>query len=526
MPFQPKEIHSRLLYPFYFKEKSLIEATDKLSALIAPTRREEKAVWENVGKPTHYYLQESLSVVRRFLFPAEEDSGGCHYMKVQNDQLNSWFSKKIRIEAKKGQEIYVCQLVAKLGIELFLSPFGVGVMSISLAGKNDDNQKFNLDTVKQLNYRLSQFSRKDTVADFVLPHNEKAPPPPAPDSPLLERLGKAGSSFQLIELVKYLLEPLNDLELNPAQEQFSVYTVVRFDKNVDFSQSKIKEELGVVLAGLAQVEEIEHVGAVKSEKLNIANQILNSRHWAGVGFLGCSHLVADQEPSHPFDEQRVPTVRDKYFIPYLTALFQRHILHRFIDEAARLVRMEEKSGYKDSFRSLHTKLLDFTVTGHFTEVSNREVINSFYKLSQKGLGVEKALDVVSRAIHSHNVDDISKELATNVSTVSHVQNKIEWLEVFFVSFYATELSHIISENFFSHVYTSFSVLVWPVLAGAIAFWGLKPWRNTPEPSNSNWRHILVLVLLTIGLWFAVGFNFFAKEIDAHKQTTEAQVSPH
>src|SRR5205085_10587109 len=48
-------------------------------------------------------------------------------------------------------------------------------------------------------------------------------------------------------------------------------------------------------------------------------------------------------------------------------------------------------------------------------------------------------------VRNEMIDAQTGELTRHTATVADVQTKVEWLEVFFVGFYATELSRIITE---------------------------------------------------------------------------------
>lgn len=107
-----------------------------------------------------------------------------------------------------------------------------------------------------------------------------------------------------------------------------------------------------------------------------------------------------------------------------------------------------------------------------------------------------------------NGSHIATELSSNVSTVAQIQRKIEWLEVFFVSFYATELAHLISAAFFTPFFERWSVLFAPIVAGGIAAWGLKPWSLHHDKSpKKRWIRVLVIALVVVVGWLCAGFLF-------------------
>jgi hypothetical protein len=97
-------------------------------------------------------------------------------------------------------------------------------------------------------------------------------------------------------------------------------------------------------------------------------------------------------------------------------------------------------------------------------------------------------------------------ITLNVAVVTNVQRKVEWLEVFFVSFYATELVHLITKalSFASH-YARWSIIIWPIFAGGMTFWGLKP--HSHHDQKSSYLPAFILLISAI-LWFVGGWWFF------------------
>lgn len=522
--YQPTELHSRFMYPFFFKRDYLAEATDALKTLAQAAKNKDVAVWDMGETPHELYRQETLPAVQAFLFPSASatDPHCCRYFKVSDNRVNAWFRRGITVY--DGKSAFRATLIPDIGIELFLSPDGVGLLSLGLmTHAGPDDTRLDMAHLKRFNYRLVQLHQA-TAPQLAIPDtrpaagaahdaNETAA---ATQAPFLERLGKTGGTFTLAELVGYLLGPLRTpaFDFTPVQDQFSVYTVVRFDKTVDFADAEVRAHLGPLLAGLAQIEEVTYAGALPGDQLDIAHHLMNTRHWAGVAYLGAAHLIADQDPAHPLDAMRVAIVRQKYFIPYLAAFFQRLTLHRLIDAAASAVRAADTSRHEE-FRALHEALLDFTVSSLFTEVSSREALNRIYRLAQQGLGVDPAQDKVSGVIQHYEAQlqaekarALSKELSSNVQTVTHIQRKVEWLEIFFVSFYATELAHLISAAFFSPAYGHGSVLFWPIAAGLLAAWGLQPWaKHEDKSAKHRWVRVVVVTLLLVVIWFAAGFGF-------------------
>src|SRR5262249_12256221 len=153
-------------------------------------------------------------------------------------------------------EVHV-QMGEGVGIELFLSSLGVGVLSIKLSAVSPDPGS-GLDCTRALdfNYRLAQHRRQDTPRvrkrhakddtekyDRMSPEQRKGiPEPPGDDAPLEQRLGAPGGEFDLYELAARLLKPLDPHGLSPAQvAEFLVYTVARFGPEVDFGDPTVRD---------------------------------------------------------------------------------------------------------------------------------------------------------------------------------------------------------------------------------------------------------------------------------------------
>lgn len=517
-------LHARVLQPFIFQSDSLGPAVEALVGL----RHREREVWTAPREPHELYQQELLATVTDFLFAGT--GGDCCYLRINDATANSWF--RASTEMRYGHEPPLpVLLIPGLWIELFLSSSGVGVLSIGLQPnpRNSPHPELTHARAKQFVYRLAQ-QRPNTTPTLVTPHprddpqhpahqQRGLPPPPATDAPFAERLGALGGQFTLSELVDFLLSPLRERFHHTAvHQQFSVYTVARFGKDAELARETVQAHLGPLLSGLAQIEEPTHAGALEGA-VDVPNLILNARHWAAVGSLGAAHLVADQNPPHAFDEQRVPIVRDKYFIAYLVALLQRLTLDRTSTAAAKAVRSFERasSDFDTTLQTLRENMLNFAVSGYFPVISSREAINRFYTLAQRGLripetfaDIRQALTDLDAARQARHQTQLAHDLNTNIHTVASVQIKVEWLEVFFVSFYATELSHTMGELFhFDHAYTALSTLAWTIVAGAIALFSLKPWQHG-HSSRGGFRGMIFLIivvsLLVIG-WFVAGLHF-------------------
>lgn len=474
-----QEIHTRFLYCFFFDGRDIRNVSARLQAASASAivsdsagRNKEKnaahsgqtTIWR-CAAPMGFYQDEVLQHVKAFLFAA--DSKTCEYLKVAPEVLNAIFHHHfVTIQLSRNTAMPV-KFIPKIGIELFLTTHGVGVLSIGLAPAREN---LTLDEAIDFNYHLARFEPMPPAA-MRIPHPSDNPekfkripeferaqiaPPPRPDAPLNERLGAAGGVFTLPELVDALLSPLREFDLENAQTGFSVCSVARLGAETDFGKSRSRKELAHFISALAQVEESSHAG---TDTVSVSNAVLNRKHWAAIGLLGAVHLVADQtaqtdEHAHPFDEQRVPRVRDKYFIPHLMAILQRLFLDQTIRQATRVASAQTDEARR-KLGHLRDAILQFAVAGHFVQVSSRQSLHRFYRLAQQGLDIPDAWAEVRLAIsdldrkvaveREHHLAQVTSE---NLTAINRVQRVIHLIEYVIVGAYLAEFWHSFADGHF------------------------------------------------------------------------------
>ncbi|MDQ3743330.1 MAG: hypothetical protein M3444_02995 [Acidobacteriota bacterium] len=519
---RPKEIHTRFLYPFFFERSHPGRAQEKLCAATLTARDgQQVSMWECAAPPA-LYREELLEHVEKYLFG--ETERGCRYLRLSGAAGSRWFNKAQVVISEAGAKAardggdekpatvaWPVALSPLAGVEVFLTGYGVGVLSISLTLRLNE---LDYESAMLFNYKLSQL-RPQVAPRLRIPHpseneeawahipaaqREKMQSPPPADAPLSERLGAAGGSFLLGELIpQTLLGPLADLGFAPAQHQLSVYTVVRFGDEVDFDEARTVKALGAFLSGISQVEEPSHAGA-PTGVMGVTNAILNRHHWSAVGLLGMAHIISDQ-PVHGlgFNEQRVPRILLKYFVPYLAALLQRASLHRSIGEASNLV-LSRSQNTASALADLRWHMLEFAVECYFPEISSREVIDRYYRMVREGLGVRRAFDDAHRAIAgmdaqhtSERQEKLSMAMAENVAAtkslqekmaehlrvVASVQSTVEWIEIFFVSVYLAHLWEMFAEHVPELHYWIPHGIIGAAVIGALtsALLIFKPWRR-------------------------------------------------
>ena len=467
-------------------------------------------LWEKFNKSQELYSQESFQTTSDFLFGVGER---CQYLKVAAIHTNAWFQRSIQVETPtKSTPDFAVKLAKNTGIELFLQPSGVGILSLSFEVVLPHDEAIPLNDFKRYNYYLAQLQRTKTALIFSLQHpfekenfkgdRSKILPPPRHDAPFEARLGKQGGRFYMIELCDFLLQDIENF--SAVQQQFSIYTVASFDQSVDFSATETRQQMGSFLSGLAQIEEVAHAGHIEGERLDIVNHVMNRKHWAAMSFMGAAHLIAAQGVE--FDTARVAIVFRKYFIPYLVGYLQRLILQRLLNDARHLIHKE--TGHIDDFCQLHAELLDFNVTGLLTEVSSREALNRYYRMGQETFSIDQNTQRVNQAIRSYDANNMSKGLAENIQQISKVQGSVEWFEVLFITGATAELAGHVAKG---TCYNSISMVLAPIVACLLSLYILRPWKTAKQSEQRKKSTLIwiIIIFILISLWWIGGFYFAA-----------------
>jgi hypothetical protein len=210
-----------------------------------------------------------------------------------------------------------------------------------------------------------------------------------------------------------------------------------------------------------------------------------------VGHLASSRFVIDQPGQPEFNRERVLRSRDRAFVPFLLALLQRLMLERVRQTVAQTVRAasgRDLLAVREDLQRDRRDLLEFVASAFFTNVSSRDEYNRYYLLAQRGLRVREAYRVgtdavaqLDRACSSEERSQTSRNTAATLQESYKLQTRLEWVEVFVVSFYAFHFAGILGELF--HVDAG-HVGWWAVAAAAAALLvtlaGLKPWRHGPS----------------------------------------------
>jgi len=504
-PLLLADFATRFLSPFYFRIGAHQAAAAALLAHTFTTRKGRVVpLWEPAGRAAHAYRDELLPHASDWLHSGG-DGHGCIVLHLAAAVEDACFADIDLLLDDRGGKI-ACGPASGAGIELFLTPQGIGLLSIALA---PGSFPITASDAQAFNYRLAQFQRHAAQLRKRHPQDDparwaeipverraeilRAAPLPDPEQsaalPIADRLGCSGMQFTLHEFAMHALTPLltkPEFEWHEPQQEMAVYTVGRIGQEFDFGEAATRAALAPLLSALAQVEEPTHAGA-GIDTLAITERVLNRKHWAAAGLLGSAHLVADQaaDPGgsgFTFNEQRLRIVRDKYFMPYLLAVLQRWVLNRFAGIAAGIVRSQVGSRHTE-FESLRQSVLEFGVGGQFSQVSVRQALHHAYILYREGLALEEAAATVRTAVGEISGFYRERQLAESVrqqaeiaassdrslKMIAHVQGMVEYIEIFLVSVYAGHLCHmIVPESLWgSHLWVAVAAAIGAVVTSSI-----------------------------------------------------------
>jgi hypothetical protein len=238
-----KDVQTRFLYPFFFEG---LEDANRAFLSAKYTRRagEPEHVWQRDEPPSHLYTDEHLKHVVIFLFSHDPDRGagipsglvkggveksysdqppGCKHFKMTQAIADKWLKDLTILEKKPaaGLKPLPVSLVNTARAELFLSPHGTGVLSITLT---PGAEAWTQDDVKRFNYQIAQFRRREVVKlrkthrkddpnwSRTVPAEKQGSIPDGPkdDAPLSDRLGLPGGKVSVHELIEECLRPLQD----------------------------------------------------------------------------------------------------------------------------------------------------------------------------------------------------------------------------------------------------------------------------------------------------------------------------
>jgi hypothetical protein len=472
---------TRFLYPFRWSAPSLDQAATKLADATL-------AIWKLEPNVPDTYHDNALQYASWVLFRLDRHHG--RYLRMKTEILSALLADvSVTIS---GRRFGVAAQEAA-GIELFLLDDGIGILSFAIqptpaSGRNG----FCLTDLRDFNsylHRAGPGVLVPTASPTPLTVGERslgafktwiATPDP-------------GSCFTLVGLRDLLLRPIvaeSSLIRNsdgdglawPLKPSFLVYTVAHLDETFDLNDPACRRWAGPELVALRDHWPSDHAGAVSS-LLPGTHLILNRRHWTAVGLEGAAVLVGDQPApaerrEHPFNPFRVGQAFEKHFFQYLLALLQRLSIHALRERALCIVIPEPTSVHGPTFpkagraqigqslasipagtnhesgsrkteeqiATLRDQLLEFGLNGRFSQVQLSEAAQEVYETAVKGLRLEEAWQEARGALEEIDARRTAQRSAQSLDEIMHLQQKVEWAEVFIIGVYALEATHILTES--------------------------------------------------------------------------------
>ena len=171
------------------------------------------------------------------------------------------------------------------------------------------------------------------------------------------------------------------------------------------------------------------------------------------------------------------------------------------------------------FEALRERVALFSLAGHFVDATTREAHLRYYGLCQKGQRVQETLRSLRSTIQAINQAHVAEEQSSQLRSLNDTQEKVEWIELFIISFYGAELAKTVSEMFrFEHVYAQWSVIGTALVALGFAYLllglGKHGKRREEVKSGKPGLSSRVKWWLVVGVfaaWFGTGFLGFRSE---------------
>lgn len=382
------------------------------------------------------------------------------------------------------------------GIELFLAGPGVALLSITLTALRVPDDGIQLSAIREFNYSLAQPEAESTL-QFRRRGDNDAPP-------------------QSLQSVCYsLLQPIvsRGVDLRPLRRDALLvpYTVVRFPQNVAISSlnapsgTPAADDLVGQASLLAQVDEAAHPLPIREDP-GVPVRVFHTDELAAVSGMGAAIFVFDVGTQ--FDTAKPATRRDKYFIAFLAALVQRLRLMQLSEEANHLLDCPPAQ-IDRALALLRRDTVRTLVSGSFVEISTRDAVNRFFTLCQQGQRVRESLALVQQTIADLDSSLQAERQGGMLAVLAETQNKVEWIEVFLISFYSAELTHLLGDSFgLAHGYLGVVALGAMLIGGLVAAMMIRPWAHeSNRPPSQFWIAsgitigILVAFLLIGSRWY-------------------------
>lgn len=499
----PNEVHTRFLFPFRFDSRLVSKIHEALGT---------QPYW-NAREPNSNFRGEYLP---DFLAVYFGSAARWNYFQIDPDQSKRWlgmgldlWQERLRQDEYAVKDGFIRTAVLShtdgRGIELFLVDEGAGVLSVTLTARTSEGRAFTMDQVKSFCYSLCQSEpRKCTL----LRAKGNAAAPPGEPSEEEQRSVTRGAStdfapggwFTLISFFRFLLRPLEESAADCHSLHDSAmlipFTVLRFPI-AESGPVERTDEVVLHASLLAQVDEAAHP-LPGSDDPGVLVQMFHTDEIAAVSCMGAAFLLWDIGVQ--YDSAKIASRRDRYFVGFLAALLQRLVLMRLSMDAARLIRQEDLESSSLSLQNLRRATLQYVAGGHFIEVSSREVLNRYFTMCQRAHRVPRYLALVQQTItdmdaalqsarqHAslEKLNELGGKQQKSLHVMESTQSKVEWIEVFVITFYTAELCYVMAETWRLRAeVVQVAILVFLLAGFGAAVFLVRPWETDQQPTRDG-----------------------------------------
>jgi hypothetical protein len=139
---------------------------------------------------------------------------------------------------------------------------------------------------------------------------------------------------------------------------------------------------------------------------------------------------------------------------------------------------------------------------HILALPDNRLMSRFFEAVNLGEFLHALRDLnLTAAEHARQED-----MGENTRTIAEVQTKVEWLEIFIVGFYSTELARTVVEHIhrMSDVWKLVAILSVGIVSTLATFLILAPWKQ--QQSKRTWWFLLLLSVLYVAGFAPLGLG--------------------
>ncbi len=511
---------ARLVYPFQISQPAMLNACAEKLASSSNWKREERINEE--------FRKEMLEEASNFVFGVCREDRAAYYFRsaggifdIHPNTRNAgglagplfgcflnggkgakWYfnglahagGKTAATQDRPAEELRF-RVDRKHDAELFLNPFGGGVLSITILIEDlnaDAPWGHLLDSVyhlSHLKYRAPMIWRcaSDEAGprDTALPRQLEGPPSKegadtggvsafkqavegfeergladgggSGSTGAIEAARTPGQPFTWRAWIEDMLAPIHDL-IGGTQGQLTMYSVVEFaGEGADFGQDL--KDYAAAICSMAELEEGSHAPRAEADALGEVLR-LTERHIVAASSMGIAHFVSRQPQGLRFEDDRAQRILVKYFASALAAYFQSIGLNHYERET---VRGLGKPGGLENIGKLANEIASFVASANLGRINRRDSHNRYYDhlrtAMRTGFGMVslqrtlrdlgQSLELQEQtgtlgkieALHDQ-VLQAQKLLQETQAELGHDHKRLANLELFIVMVYVLEMAHV------------------------------------------------------------------------------------